>query len=462
MSLKAMTRTTAMVTIIAVIVVVVVAAIAITMFAPKGPTPPTAPTPSPGPTPPTAPTGVPSEIRIGVAIQLSGAQVVEGAASFMGMRCAVQWFNDRGGINIGGVKVPIKLIYYDCESKRDYAVKLIEKLITEDKVDIVIHPYASTFVMATAPVTEKYKKFSVNFGGSSDTLYQQGFKYMISTHGFAILHYWDTPYAMIKEADPAAKKVAIVFKDDEWGRSLGESARTKAKKYGFEIVYDKSYPPDIADASPMLREIAALKPDILCVGSHYQDGYLIATQLRDLRINIKWVVMQVAVSKPEFGQGLGKWAVGFIGETTWEPECKWEVVAAKEGKEYYGPTSDELVEYYYKLGGKGRPSAYTGYGAVAIIAAAKCIETAQSLDPDKLIAAAKTLDFYYVKSRFKVDPDNPAKQIGSINPVIQWQRGAGNTLVYAVIYPSAFATAKPIPMPTWEEKEKWPELILPF
>jgi branched-chain amino acid transport system substrate-binding protein len=469
MSSRAVSKTIAV--IIAVIVIIAIAAAAAMVMMPPTPSPTSPPPPTSPTTTPTSPTTpkttpisptptekIPSEIRIGVAIQLSGDQVVEGSASFMGIKCAVQWINDRGGVNFKGVKVPLKLIYYDCESKRDYAVKLVEKLITEDKVDIVIHPYASTVIMATAPITEKYKMFSVQFGGSSDTLYQQGFKYMVSTHGFAILHYWSTPFTMIKEADPTAKKVAIVFKDDEWGRSLGESARTKAKNFGFEIVYDRAYPPDITDATPMLREIAALNPDILCVGSHYKDGYLIATQLRDLRINIKWVIAQVAVAKPEFGDGLGKWAVGFIGETTWEPECKWEIIAAREGKEYYGPTSDELVEYYYKLGGKGRPSAYTGYGAIAVLVAAKCIEVAQSLDSDKLIEAAKTLDFYCVKSRFKVDPENPAKQIGSINPVVQWQRGEGDKLVYAVIYPFEFATSKPIPMPKWEEKEGWPEL----
>ncbi|MEM2793625.1 MAG: amino acid ABC transporter substrate-binding protein, partial [Candidatus Methanomethylicia archaeon] len=463
---RAVSKTIAI--IIAVIVVIAIIAAAAMVMTPPTPSP-TSPSPKPTPTTPTTPTTpptptpttptpttpttpieeIPSEIRIGVAIQLSGAQVVEGAASFRGIQCAVKWINDHGGVNFKGRKVPLKLIYYDCESKRDYAVKLVEKLITEDKVHIVIHPYASTFVMATAPVTEKYKMFSINFGGSSDALYQQGFKYMVSTHGFAVIHYWQTPFTMIKEVDPGAKKVAIIFKDDEWGRSLGESARIKTKNFGFEVVYDRSYPPDITDATPMLREIAALKPDILCVGGHYKDGYLIATQLRDLRINIKWVIIQVTVAKPEFSD-LGKWAVGFMGETTWEPECKWDVIAAKEGKEYYGPTSDELVKLYYELGGTGRPSAYTGYGAISVLVAAKCIETAQSLNPDKLIQAAKQLDFYCVKSRFKVDPENPAKQIGSINPVVQWQRGEGNKLVYAVIYPFEFATSNPIPMPTWE------------
>jgi branched-chain amino acid transport system substrate-binding protein len=402
-------------------------------------------------TTPTTTEQLPNEILIGVAIQLSGSLSVEGTASLFGMRIMEKWINDHGGVYLKGKHIPIKLIYYDCESKRDYAVQLTEKLITSDKVNIVIHPYASSFVMATAPVTEKYHMFSINFGGSSDTIHEQGFKYLVSTHTFAS-QYWKTPLELIKSADPNVKRVAIIYGDDEWGRSLAVAARKWVNEFGLEVVYDKAYPTTITDATPLLREIAPLKPDILFVGSHYADGYLIATQMRDLRVYIKWVVMQVAVSKPEFGANLGKWAVGFIGETTWEPEVKWEIVAKKEGKEYYGPTSDEFVKYYYEMGGKGRPSAYLGYGGVAVLLAAKVIEEAQSLDPDKLREAAGRLDFYWLKSRFKID--ETGKQIGSINPVVQWQWHNGN-LTYEIVYPYDFATAKVIPMPTWEEKEKW-------
>jgi hypothetical protein len=42
---------------------------------------------------------------------------------------------------------------------------------------------------------------------------------------------------------------------------------------------------------------------------------------------------------------------------------------------------------------------------------------------------------------------------------MQWQK-AGNKLVYAIVYPMEFANAPLVPMPTWEEKDSWPELEL--
>jgi branched-chain amino acid transport system substrate-binding protein len=44
-------------------------------------------------------------------------------------------------------------------------------------------------------------------------------------------------------------------------------ARENAKKFGFQIVYDKSYPPSTVDYSPIVRAVQATNPDIVLLAS---------------------------------------------------------------------------------------------------------------------------------------------------------------------------------------------------
>ncbi|MEM3666162.1 MAG: amino acid ABC transporter substrate-binding protein [Candidatus Bathyarchaeia archaeon] len=485
LSRKAITKVQAAVIAVVVIIAVILGALAYTMMAPPAtptpatptpatPTPatPTPATPTPAtptpltPTPatPTPATPTPatppiSEIRYGPVQQLSGPLAMLGYYGLLGIQICVQWINDHGGINFKGFKVPVKLIYYDCESDLQYAIRLAEKLIVEDKVNFFNPPWTPEFVLATVPVAEKYKIVSISPGGGADVEYQQGFKYMIQfgIHGTTHFQY---ALKMIHELDPSAKRVAFFQSDADPG-VFRTSVYNASKKYGFEIVYDKTYPEGITDASTMLREVAALKPDVLVGGTFPASGMLIARQIIELRIYVKWMMLDMVVNKVDFGQAFGKYAVGFLLDSPYEPEGKWEVYAAREGKEYIGPTNDEILEYWRKMGREERIRTETGMGVTGPAIMKKCVELAQSLDSDKVIAAALSLDVYTCKGRLKLDPQNPAHQIGlGGNPIVmQWQK-AGNKLVYAIVYPSEFANALLVPMPTWEEKDSWPVLEL--
>ncbi|MEM3697298.1 MAG: amino acid ABC transporter substrate-binding protein [Candidatus Bathyarchaeia archaeon] len=408
----------------------------------------------------TQPQAVVEEIRIGTVQQLSGPLAVLGQYGLVGIQIGVKWINDKGGVNFQGRKIPVSLIYYDCESNMDYAIKYAEKLITEDRVHFFVPAWTPDFVLATVPVAEKHKIVSISPCGGADVEYQQGFKYMIqfgihgSTH-FAVA------LKMIHELDPTAKKIAFIMSSADPGGVFRISVQNAVAKYRFELVYDKTYPEDITDASTLLMEAAASGADIFVGGTFPQSGMLVAQQLKDLRIYFKWVMLDMVVNKVEFGQTLGKYAVGFLLDSPYEPEAKWETWAAKEGKEYIGPTNDEILTYFRNMGHTERIRTETGIGVTAPVIMAKCIEVAQSLDPDEIIKAALSLDVYTCKGRFKLDPTNPAHQIGlEGNPVVmQWQK-KDNKLVYAIVYPLDFKNSDLIPMPTWEEKDSWPELTL--
>ena len=62
--------------------------------------------------------------------------------------------NARGGINVGGKKLPVELKIYDDTSDLGTSTRLIEKLILEDKVDFLIPPCSTAFLYAYRPYSQ--------------------------------------------------------------------------------------------------------------------------------------------------------------------------------------------------------------------------------------------------------------------------------------------------------------------
>jgi branched-chain amino acid transport system substrate-binding protein len=162
----------------------------------------------------------------------------------------VKWLNEvKGGVELNGRKYHIEYKYYDDEFKKEIVQSLYERLRTTDKVTLLVASYGSTLVLATVPITEKYNKLLVNFGGDTDRIHEQGFKYVVSVWTPAS-GYLKPAIDMIKVQDPNAKRIAIVFQDDEFSRTFANYTKYYAKNQGFEIVFFKSYPLDVTDLTP--------------------------------------------------------------------------------------------------------------------------------------------------------------------------------------------------------------------
>ena len=92
------------------------------------------------------------DIVVGASVALTGKYARTGQEQLQGFQMWVDDVNARGGLL--GRKVVLK--YYDDESKPDTGAKLYEKLITDDKVDLLIGPYSSAVTMAASTVAEKH------------------------------------------------------------------------------------------------------------------------------------------------------------------------------------------------------------------------------------------------------------------------------------------------------------------
>jgi len=377
------------------------------------------------------------EIVIGGPISLSGKFANEGQMSQWGFKAVEKWVNEvYGGVSIGGQKIPIKYIYYDDESKSETVTSLLERLITVDGVKFILAPYSSPLTLAGAPVAEKYKVLYMAHGGASDRIFEQGYKYIVQTITLGS-KYQVSPLDMVKALDPDAKKVALLFKDDEFSRSVMKGAKEYIEKgKHFEIVFERTYPTDAKDLTPVLTEMKAKAPEVVIGGGHFADGQLFWKQVEDLGIQVRWISLLVAPALPAFYDALGKKANGVASPGQWEVGVKFSPETAKP-LPYFGPTQDEFLKLFREFSKGEDPSYHAAEAAAGLLAYIIAIEKADSLEVDKVRAAMNELNYVTFFGAWKIEPET-GKQIAHEMVVIQWQNGKKE-----IVWPVAAQTAKP-------------------
>src|SRR6476660_1675531 len=96
-------------------------------------------------------------IKIGYAISKTGPFAPAAHTQINAYELWQDQVNASGGIDVGGTKRPVKFISYDDQSDFGKAPGIYEKLITNDKVDLLLAPWGTPFHFAIAGVLERYK-----------------------------------------------------------------------------------------------------------------------------------------------------------------------------------------------------------------------------------------------------------------------------------------------------------------
>jgi branched-chain amino acid transport system substrate-binding protein len=390
---------------------------------------------------------LPAQIVMGGPISLSGPYAKEGSQGLWGFQVGEKWINDvYGGIRLDGKKIPVKYVHYDDESKKENVTSLLERLIVTDGVKFVFAPYTSGLTLAGAPVAEKYKALYNSHGGASDRTFEQGYKYSVQTIVLGSRYHVDV-FDMMKKVDPKGTRVAMLYEDDEFSRSVKDGALQYAKKLGFNIVFDRTYPSKVQDMTPALSELAAAKPDFLLGGGHFPDGQLLTRQMTDLGVDVKAASILVSPTLPAFYEALHTAAEGINAPAHWEIGVKFSPQTTPKGMKYFGPTQEEFLSSFRKISNGVDPDYHGVEATAAMFSYVLGIEAAKTLDTDKVRAAMGKLRFMSVYGDWGIDPQT-GRQVAHKSVLIQWQKGKKE-----IVWPPEAATAKLCyPMPSSQNR----------
>jgi branched-chain amino acid transport system substrate-binding protein len=343
-----------------------------------------------------APVKAEEPIKIGFGMSLTGPLAANGKMSLVAMQIWESDVNAKGGL----LGRPVKLVYYDDQSKPAEVPAIYSKLLDVDKVDLVVSGYASTQIAAAMPVVIAHNKlFMTLFGtGTNDE-----FKY---TKYFAMIPNGPTPkpaftrgfFKVAEAQNPKPQTIALAYTDAEFGQNACEGARENAKTSGFKIVYDKSYPPSTVDFSPIVRAIQAANPDLLVICSYPLDTVGMIRTINELGFKPKmWGGAMVGLQATAFKVQLGPMLNGVVNFETWLPvksmEFDGSLELVKKYQERAHTAGTDPLGYYMPV---------WAYADLQVLGQA--ITATKSLNDDKLAAYMRQATFKTVVGEFKFGP----------------------------------------------------------
>ena len=205
----------------------------------------------------------PDKIRLGQAISLSGPYTIGAAVTQIAPTDMwIKEMNDAGGIFVKeyNKKIPLELVRYDDTGDTGTCVKLVEKLILEDKVDFVLGPYSTGLWFATAPVFNQYHYPVV--APTVDSL-QLRDMWQDIPYEFVILNQpKEKAAAMVDLAkELGIKTMVAAHHQDLHGIEFASGVVPALAGSGVDVLVYKSFPLGAQDLSPMLKEMKAANPD---------------------------------------------------------------------------------------------------------------------------------------------------------------------------------------------------------
>ncbi len=388
-------------------------------------------TPVPTELPTTAPTAAPTAaapVKIGASLPLTGDFSEPGTAAKKGYEVWVDVVNRSGGL----LGRPVELIIYDNASNPDTAVADYERLITQDKVDLVVGPFSSRLVIPTSEVAAKYGYAFPEPAGGAPHVFDRGLTNI----------FFAQPAPSADQAIPFAKLVlslpedkrpktfAVITNDDPFSVAVVESVEKLLTEGGLTLVLKETYPPDTTDFSSLAAKVADKNPDLLVGGTQFEDSVGQIKAYQQAGYQPKGAVFTTGPGLPkEFSEALGQATEGVFAPISWfeasTVETNAEFVAA-----YHAKFGDEPIA-------EDSANAFT-VGQVL----QQAVENTQSLDNAKLIEEMHRATFKTVVGPLSFDEAGRPK--GSYM-VLQWQNGK-----IVIVAPDFAKQADPIwPKPNW-------------
>ena len=292
-------------------------------------------------------------IKIGFSMAQTGPLGPNGQQALLGMKIWEEETNAKGGL----LGRPVKLVYYDDQSNPSTVPGIYTKLLDVDKVDLVVGGYATNMVAPAMPVVIQKKKTFISLFALD---VNAAFKYpkyfsVLPTGPKTKPSFTEGFFQTAMQQNPKPTTVALTFEDAEFSQNACEGARENAKTFGVKIVYDKSFPFNSPDLSPIVRALQASNADLVIVCSYPLSSVNMVQAIKEANYKPKMIGgAMVGLQATVFKNKLGPKLNGFVNYETWVPTEKSMAPAVEFFKKYQAQAPAAKVDPLgYYLGGWG-------------------------------------------------------------------------------------------------------------
>ncbi len=389
----------------------------------------------------------PEAIRIGLVAPLTGPASTTGNDMLEAAELAIEEINAQGGVYVKeyGKKLPLKLYKGDTETSTQGGVKAVTKLITEDKVHVLVGGFSSSITYADQVVAAEHKMPFIITGASSPVITRRTdidtstfFHHCPTTDDYseATMLFVDQVIrpAINKKfgfSEDRPLRLAVVYQEGKYGEGVLEGVKKAIKKHNLKItiVAEEKFKRGESDFRTILTAVKAAKPDVVYPATFLNEQVPLVTQgRRDVGLNTIYLAVE-ATDDPDYYHNVGEWGDYSIQESRFSPYTTPPTPVGERAKRFKEAFYKKFGDYPSMMGA----STYEG-----IYIAAKAIELAGSLDKEKIVEALNQLEMEEIVEPMKggkISFKNPYREskfelymqqlrydpnIGEPRPVIVW------------------------------------------
>jgi branched-chain amino acid transport system substrate-binding protein len=377
-----------------------------------------------------------TSIKIGYAISKTGPNAAgAGVTTLPNYQLWVKDVNDAGGIQVGDKKLKIEIVEYDDRSSSEEAVRAVERLATQDKVDFLLPPWGTANNLAVGPIFDRY-----------------GYPHLAGTavtdKAVALAKRWPNSYwllgtggeyaealvellAKLRSDGKIGNNIAMASIADGFGIELSNAGRTALEKHDFKLVYDETYPLGTQDLAPIINQAKAANPDAFIAFSYPPDTIGLTAQAQTLGFNPKIFYAGVGVAFPIYQKRFGKAVDGVI---------------SLGGVNVSSDAVKQYIAHHTEVTGEepDRWASLVTYASLQTLQQA--IEKAGTIDREAVAKQLASGSFDTILGKFSYDKES--HKIPGIFTVGQWQNGEFVGLVPADAEGAATPT---FPKPDWPQ-----------
>ena len=392
-------------------------------------------------------------IVIGVCTSFA---ILEGYECLNAIEIAVEEINAKGGVNVAGVKRPLKIVKSDSRDSEpnipiSEALMAYEKMIITQKPHAIIPGfYSSEPTLSSMDITSKYKvpyfatiamspKFQEKITQNYDA-YKYHFRLCYNSVYFSKTYLG--VLEMIKE-EFGFNSAYILNEEALWAKAIAGIAKQWLEGQGWKVTGSETFPKGTSDFSAPLLKMKNSKTQVIVFICSRPETVILADQWRAMKIP----ALLTGMLPPLCGEDIWKVHNGKV-------EGIIAVVEPGSIPVKAIPESGSFYQKYKKKIGKG-PGASHGVGPAydSVYILKEAIEKAGSLDGDKLVQEIEKTDRKGVTGRIRFGKDHQVPYgndpaVEALGVDFQWQKPGERVIVY----PKAIATGK-IQLPPWMEKK---------
>ena len=268
-----------------------------------------------------------------------------------------------------------------------------ERLITNEGVKMTLGSGVSQLAIPVSQTAERHSVFHWETAGAADIITKRGFKYTFQV-GPAGRRYAEAAVDFTVEElskrlgkSPADLRVALLWENRAFGKSVGDAVRPYAKQKGLNLVYDEGYDQMATDMTPIVQRLKDVKPDVLIAISFPNDAVLFQRKAKELDFNVAALVgVSAGYSNPDLRASIGDMVNGiFVSD-----------FAARVNPKALKPDTVKVAEEFFRRYDEKMKRPPAGHASSSFSAAwalfTEVLPQAKTIEPPELREIAFKLD----------------------------------------------------------------------